>query len=315
MVSDSSDGVNWRIIFATAGLIIGIALGATGASLYYTEKQQQEAVATNANTKNQRKIPQQYLTPRAGMPATIHGVISNPQPTTGQDHEKRDLAAQEASATFAWWMVVVTVFSVLITGLGTVLLYQQIILTREAVEDTGKATAAMVRQNELTERTQRPWLVIENFEITRFEFHQLSADVSVKYNIRNIGNMPAVDILSWHIGSFPDTADAVSKFEKLNWIDKYYANPARQANLAPMATRHVDSFTRIECGKEFSVFSISINILYRVNGSDEIHHTSNCYLTGRAAVGDTVQGFSNDGPGYGNSPKFGTGPSENIILT
>ena len=161
MVSDRSNGGNWRIIFAIAGLIIGIALGAACASLYYTEKQQQETVATNTNTKNQSKIPQQYLTPRAGMPATIEGVISNPQPTTGQDHEKRDLAAQEASATFAWWMVVVTVFSVLITGLGTALLYQQVILTREAVEDTGLATNAMNRQNDLTERAQRPFLYIE----------------------------------------------------------------------------------------------------------------------------------------------------------
>jgi hypothetical protein len=188
MVSDRSNGVNWRIILAITGLIVGIALGATGASLYYAEKQQQKAVTANAHTKNQGKIPEPYLTPRSGMPATIEGAISNPQPTTGQDHEKRDLAAQEASATFAWWMVVVSLFSALITAFGTVLLYQQIILTREAVQDTGLATKAMNKQNAIAEAQLRPMLHIENMGWQRPEYSQNAIFI---LELKNFGQTPA----------------------------------------------------------------------------------------------------------------------------
>ena len=38
-----------------------------------------------------------------------------------------------------------------------------LIATREALEDTGKATAAMVRQNQLTEAAQRPWITIKGY--------------------------------------------------------------------------------------------------------------------------------------------------------
>ena len=97
----------------------------------------------------------------AGLPSPVERAIANPPPQTGEDHEKRDLAAQEASALWAFWIVVASALSVLITAIGTRLLYQQIVLTREAVEDTGKATQAMVESNEIARRaaqSNRAWI-------------------------------------------------------------------------------------------------------------------------------------------------------------
>jgi hypothetical protein len=55
--------------------------------------------------------------------------------------------AQEASALWAIWMVVASIASVLITAVGNIFLYKQIVLTRDAVKGTGRATVAMERQN------------------------------------------------------------------------------------------------------------------------------------------------------------------------
>jgi hypothetical protein len=81
----------------------------------------------------------------------VERFISNPKPSSSRDIDKRDLAAQEASATFAWWMVVISALGVIVTTIGTLLLFQQIRLTREAVKDTGRATDAMMESNRIAE--------------------------------------------------------------------------------------------------------------------------------------------------------------------
>ena len=84
-----------------AAAIVALGAGSFTTSLYRDESDQQRAIAADDNGNASNSRPQQYLTTRAGIPAAIESRISNPQPGTGQDHEKRDLAAQEASATFA----------------------------------------------------------------------------------------------------------------------------------------------------------------------------------------------------------------------
>jgi hypothetical protein len=150
---------NWITLFAVIGLtVVSVGFGSFVTALYQSEERQERAISAYAYGDDGKSRPQQYLTERSGIPAPIESAISNPQPSTGQDHEKRDLAAQEASATFAWWMVLISGFGFIITTFATILLYQQIRLTREAVDDTGKATEAMQRQNDLAEAAQRPWL-------------------------------------------------------------------------------------------------------------------------------------------------------------
>jgi len=73
----------------------------------------------------------------------------------GQRSEE-ELAAQKEMAEWAFWALIVATASVFVTSSGTILLYQQVILTREAVEDTSRATAAMEKQNEFMQAQAAP---------------------------------------------------------------------------------------------------------------------------------------------------------------
>ena len=145
------------LVAAACGLALAGTLG-TGAffgSLYSPGHKQYQAIAGEQRGQGDYTGPSQSLPDISGLPGPVERAIANPRPPGGQDHEKRDLAAQEASALWAFWMVCGTFASVLITAVGTIFLYKQIVLTREAVEDTGKATLAMERQNELAENTAK----------------------------------------------------------------------------------------------------------------------------------------------------------------
>ncbi len=115
-----------------------------------------------------------------------------------------DLAAQWKAANWAEWSTIIASFSVLVTGIGTYLLFQQIILTREALSGTGEATQAMVRQNEISEVGQRPWVVLlqmHQTEISRMEVAPGDYKNGVSFNAEwvNVGTTPAIAI-SWATG-------------------------------------------------------------------------------------------------------------------
>lgn len=182
------------LIVAACGLALFAALG-TGAffgSLYGPDRKHYEAVAGEQSGQHDYAGPSQSLPDIAGLPGPVERAIANPHPATGSDNEKRDLAAQEASALWAFWMVVASGLGFIITTIATILLYQQIRLTREAVEDTGKATTAMERQNELAARQQRPWITIELAEpfISRSERGII---LFCTVELGNIGATPAFD--------------------------------------------------------------------------------------------------------------------------
>ena len=74
--------------------------------------------------------------------------------------ELRDLHAQEAMAFWAVWMFVAAAVTIVVTLIGTWMLWRQIKLTRNALEETRRATGAMERQTDLVERAQRPWVAV-----------------------------------------------------------------------------------------------------------------------------------------------------------
>ena len=155
------------IIFAVIGCL---ALAAFG--LADIKSETKPAIYCNKGTNGTHCRPQQYVNERSGIPGFFERSISNPEPKTGVDHEKRDLAAQEASAVFSFWMVVIAASSALVTLIATILLYQQIKLTREAVEDTGLATVAMQSANEIArdsaQKQLRAYITVEPLGITDF---------------------------------------------------------------------------------------------------------------------------------------------------
>ena len=96
---------------------------------------------------------------------------------------RQDLYAQKDAARWGFWAMMIAAVSSLVTALGTVLLYQQIVLTRKAVEDTDKATAAMVRQNEIAFEKERGHLRFVNCIANDGKIN-----INVFMNFEKIGN-------------------------------------------------------------------------------------------------------------------------------
>jgi hypothetical protein len=141
-------GSNRLLIACAAGitLFLALSIGAYFGSLYSPAHKQYQAVGSKNSADDDYNGPTESLPDIAFLPGPVERAIANPQPKSGQDHEMRDLAAQESMSVWAFWGVAVTT-------IGTIFLAWQIGLTRKAVQETAEATMAMERQNELAEDT------------------------------------------------------------------------------------------------------------------------------------------------------------------
>lgn len=187
-------------VAAACGLVLFTALGigAYFGSLYAPDHKQYQAISSNKGEQGDYRGPSETLPDIAGLPGPVERAMANPHPGDQTDRETRDLAAQEASALWAFWMVVASFASVAITAVGTVFLYKQIVLTREAVEDTGKATKAMERQNELAEAETR--LALRPYVwFGKMEIRNVAAGQEPEFHIEigHAGQTPAFEIRSF----------------------------------------------------------------------------------------------------------------------
>lgn len=113
------------------------------------------------------------------------------------EHQRNeaDLEAQRNMADWAFWLLVVSTGSLGVTAIGTAFLAWQVKLTREAVEDTSKATDAMMRQNEIAEAAQRPWLKLTVDAFATFDPDAGSSPViKLPVSVQNYGAEPAVSV-------------------------------------------------------------------------------------------------------------------------
>lgn len=108
---------------------------------------------------------------------------------------EKDLGAQRQMADWAFWVLIVSCAGTTITAIGTAFLAIQIKLTREAVTDTGKATVAMEKQNDLaTEAMQRQLRAyLGCIEIRAREFRP-GKTPTFSFKIKNAGQSPAVRV-------------------------------------------------------------------------------------------------------------------------
>ncbi|MDT7536067.1 hypothetical protein OVY48_21960 [Sphingobium sp. SA2] len=173
-------------------LITAAGFGAYWGSLYSPDHKQYQTVGHSQSASGAYHGVAEGPPELAGLPGPIERAIANPAPQSGQDHEKRDLAAQEAMSVWTFWMLVVSGLMAAITTLGTVLIWKQVSLTRQAVEDTGNATKAMQDANEIARAAQRPWVAID-CHLVKFErkSHLMTAEFIVEF--KNIGKNIAYD--------------------------------------------------------------------------------------------------------------------------
>lgn len=192
----------YRLIIAAAlGLAALVILG-TGAyfgALYGTHYSQEAATAANRDASAKQGNPSQIDRDRAGLPETAERIASGPDPQSTDEREKRDLAAQESTSVWTFWMLVVSALGVVTTMLGTGFLLWQIQLTREAVQDTGRATNAMLEANEIAGVSARAWLSVEvRFVGPGVLYETQSLGLAWRFvaqaKIKNHGAAPASDV-------------------------------------------------------------------------------------------------------------------------
>lgn len=134
-------------VFAAFGCV-AFGAGAGIAALNYAQQQHEQAVAANQHGGRDQRRPQQADTDHAGVPGFVQGFLSNPEPTSTAEREQRDLAAQENTAVWAFWMTLFTGAQFLLSGFGLWALLETI---KQGRAGLAKATEA----NELTEKHAR----------------------------------------------------------------------------------------------------------------------------------------------------------------
>jgi hypothetical protein len=183
----------YRFIIIASGLaaiLVSLGTGAFFGALYAPDYSNQAKETTNRTTSAKQSNPSQIDRDRPGLPYFAETIASAPDPQNSNEHENRDLAAQEASALWSFWMLVATGFSALVTMIGTGFLLWQIMLTRKAVQDTGDATDAMRKANDIALAAQRPWIAIALY-VERAVVIDGRLQIQYRIDYKNIGQTVA----------------------------------------------------------------------------------------------------------------------------
>jgi hypothetical protein len=172
-------------------------------------------------------------------------------------------------------------------------------LTREAVEDTGKATGAMLRQNELTERSQRPWITITDvsFKVSGMRTHGgIFVSIVVDIQVKNVGTMPAINV--------SDYCTPITLNDKLTTVAQgiYAFNREPRGfngrNVAPNETTNFVHTTgvKIDIGDDPSIalpiIYVPISFIYNAWQQRPPFETSLTYWIGKVSQGRGMRPFS-----------------------
>lgn len=257
-----------------AALFIAFGLGAYWAGLPYPQERYQP-YQSSSKVENGATATVSNVT----APVVERTPCNNPQSEGESDLCAQWRAAKAAEKSADW-----TIYGFWATLIGIALLSWQIILTREAVEDTGLATLAMQRQNEIAESAQRPWVSI-NCEVTRFE--RVGASVYIDYNVlfKNEGQMAATNFAFRYSGKFLDVNIAEDFPEKWfsenqdeRWPSKHVLLPSEQQSSGGSTFQRIDYLgpNRGEIPETFCVIII-VAVQYRTGNGSAWHDTERSF--------------------------------------
>ncbi len=181
MVFDRGNGI-YRCIFAT---LVGLTLVSAA------PKQGSEKGGKNPNAQSDAGQSSKPVTGQSSDTVQIPQAPIHDRPCDqGNDNRQSDLCAQwkaaDAASEAAWWAA----FGSIVAMIGTAGLFWQIKLTREAVQDTGKATVAMEASNAIAAKSAAAFLAKERGRLC-FYRQQISTMGDAKYlpfKIENTGN-------------------------------------------------------------------------------------------------------------------------------
>jgi|LUMV01.1.fsa_nt_gb hypothetical protein len=256
---------NWGVLAAFAGLaalICAAGFGAYLGALYGPEHKHYDAVGSNATSGNTYEGVSESLPDLAGIPDPVERAIANPQPHSGQDHEKRDLAAQEGMAVWAFYMAMFAGLTVVVTGLGTFYIAKQVKLTQEAVDDTSEATAEMAETNRLMRADQRAWVEV-NISPNKITFTDKQIAIHYEATLKNIGRSVATGIVfecvAFVFGQANETAIPEffqEEFETLSLRQTRDLLPNSEATIGSVAHIRVNQLNGIRDGGGREIFTV-----------------------------------------------------------
>lgn len=174
---------NWGII-AAAGLGV-VSFSAVGGFMLATQthSQHEKRVASDSAARDKGRQPQQADMDHAGVPTFAERIISNPDPSDGTEREKRDLAAQENTAAWAFWIVILAAIQAALSAAGILFI----------VRSLRQAEAALKHAREVSHTDFRPWIEI-NVEPYIGYNNPYQVSFFCFATLRNLGRTPAQDV-------------------------------------------------------------------------------------------------------------------------
>lgn len=272
---------------ALASLLIVFGIGLFIGTLNYPDEQRHQEYRYTDKDITDTKIAARPDLPK---PKEYKSPCDKPY---GKDES--DLCAQwraakaaENSAFWAKWGVWIAV-------IGSSLLMWQIMLTREAVKDTGDATKAMREANEIARDGHRAWVKIEIHGPRTMVIGHPKSTLYIGVELVNFGQSPATNIMcSGEIyfeiipreNIFHDVRSKYSKDIPSDYSNIIFTNDRMKQEIA------IDCMN-IAAG-EYNIIAV-ISCCYRVIGSDESHFTARVF---------DVHSAEENAPQHGNRGQF-----------
>lgn len=217
---ERSPALEW--ILPTVGIALAIAIAAF---LGHLSGQQQERANTAYRYEQSARESATRECVGTEPDRVFECVVEKIETAKQAEHNSKDLTAQQQAAWAGMLNSSLAPFALAATILGLIWIKGTLDATRAAVEETGKATRAMERQNELVAKAQRPWL---DFDIEIETGSTVMAYVlGIKVKVINQSNFPAHDVRAGAAGNFYPAGLRGYLFEKVDhrpFIEEYLDN-------------------------------------------------------------------------------------------
>lgn len=139
----------------------------------------------------------------------VETMVPQSQVHQSYENQMRELSTQELIAGASVWMAVAAMLTFIVTTLGTVAIWRQMKLTREAVKETSEATIAIREANAIatksSENSLRAWVCMDTLKYERWQDGALDWwDFCVV--VKNCGHSPASNVIiktAWQVTVVP----------------------------------------------------------------------------------------------------------------
>ena len=206
---EKSGGVFLKLVAFVVGIALtslSLGIGAYIGSLYSPDDKQYHAVGSPAGAEDNYIGPSESLPDIAGIAGTVERIIANPPPESGEDHERRDLAAQEAMAVWAFWMVLVSAITGIVSAAGLLALLKTISQNKEAIAKAHDA-------NQIARSQLASELVVSAINVNIHQYFGLSISLkntgSVKARQIRLSAIPKISVKIPASGLIPFTQNEV----------------------------------------------------------------------------------------------------------